>query len=87
MNRSPHKDDFKDTAEGMVFSSAMDVVLAGGKVRRRSWKDRGVYITVVDERLVIFSTEDELFHSLIVSTGDLAGTDWEVVEEVTGTVH
>lgn len=85
MNRSPQVDNLhnfhlEDKARHLNFGSAMNAVANGGKVRRLEWKDENVYISINKETVVIFKTEDSQLHPLIVSLGDITGTDWVVVK-------
>jgi hypothetical protein len=42
-------------------------------------EDEGVYVTIKDEKLMIFRTDDKVLHPLTVSVGDITGTDWVIV--------
>lgn len=88
-HRSPsqenlHNFHLENRVRRLNFGSAMNEVLNGKKVRRLDWKDEGVYLVIKDERLLIFKTDDGSFDTLIVSAGDIAGTDWVVIEEGKG---
>ena len=65
----------------MDFGSAMFEVLKGNKVRRQEWEDEGVYLVLQNEQLMIFKTEDKMLHPLVVTSGDIAGQDWAIIEE------
>lgn len=87
--RSPQIDDCpieNELREGLDFGTAMNEVLNGKKVRRLEWKDEDVYLVMKNEQLMIFGTGDKILHPLIVSAGDIAGMDWEVVDR-DKTVH
>ena len=64
------------TTVGMTFNQAMKVLLYGGSVQRSSWPDPKVVVKFVDEKLKIYGILDNLWHPLIVSIGDVTGTDW-----------
>jgi hypothetical protein len=66
----------------MDFTKAVDRLLDGDKVRRQEWSDDGTYIIIDDEKIKIFTPEDKGLHPLVVSTGDLLGTDWVVVPKM-----
>jgi len=59
-----------------TFSDCIEILLNGGSVRRSSWEDERVRITINNDQLMIWKAEDNRFHPLIVSVGDLEGTDW-----------
>ena len=63
----------------MTFASCLDKLILGERCRRTSWEDRAIYITMKDEKLMIFSTGDKLLHPLTVSAGDIDGKDWVIV--------
>ena len=71
----------------MDFGEAMQEVLKGRHVRRLEWEDRNARLALINEQLMIFEPEDKMFHPLIISSGDLAGTDWVVTEEKTRTIQ
>ncbi len=61
----------------MKFGETMeDLAENGGKARRREWTDQKIYVTFVDEKLMILG-EDNLLHPLIISSGDVLNGDWE----------
>jgi len=66
----------------MSFGDTMKEILNGRQVRRLAWEDKKVRLALVDDKLRIFKTEDSMFHPLIISTGDIAGEDWVVTEEI-----
>jgi hypothetical protein len=81
-NRSPQQDrGYWNDPKPMDFGSALQEALKDRKIRRLDWKDKDVYLAVKDEQLMIFKTDDSMLHPLIVSVGDITGTDWVVVEE------
>jgi hypothetical protein len=73
---TPLKDKFET---GMTFAECLEKLVLGEKCRRLEWEDSEVYITIKDERLMIYRTDDKMLHPLTVSTGDIQGTDWVVV--------
>ena len=64
----------------MDFPSCIDELAKGKKCRRQEWKDERIYITMDNEKLVIYKPGTKKFHPLIVSLGDMSGMDWMVVE-------
>lgn len=71
----------------MDFGAAMKEVLKGKHVRRLEWRDKNVRLAFVDEKLMIYETEDGMFHPLVVSSGDIAGVDWVVTEKMERTIN
>ncbi len=63
----------------MTFGSCLQKLMLGERCRRVAWEDEGVYITIKDEKLMIFRTDDKVLHPLMVSVGDITGTDWVIV--------
>ena len=63
------------------FSGALDALLSDEKVRRIEWPDDGTYLVIADDKIMIFKTEDDMLHPLMVSRGDLLGTDWVVIKK------
>lgn len=59
-----------------TFSECIKVLLDGGSMRRLSWEDKRIHIAINNDQLMIWKTEDNRFHPLILSAGDLEGTDW-----------
>ncbi len=66
----------------MTFVSCLDKLILGERCRRVSWEDKRIYITMKDEKLMIFGTADKLLHPLTVSAGDIDGKDWVVVAKM-----
>ena len=62
----------------MTFPKAIEAVIAGSKVTKLEWKNPEVYI-YLDGDLMI-RKEDDTKHSLILSSGDVLGKDWVIVE-------
>jgi len=78
--QSPQVTEFpKEKSRTMTFSQALMRLMGGSKVRRLEWEDQAIYLVMKDERLMIFKTDDKQLHPLIVSSGDISGTDWVVV--------
>jgi len=63
----------------MTFGACIEKLILGERCRRVSWEDEGVYVAIQDEKVMIFKTDDKKLHPLIVSTGDITGTDWVIV--------
>ncbi len=63
----------------MDFASCLERLLWGDKCRRLGWEDEEVYITIWNEQIMIYKTDDKKIHPMIVSTGDIMATDWVVV--------
>ncbi len=63
----------------MTFASCLDRLMLGERCRKLEWKDTEVYIILQDEKLMIYKTDTKKLHPLVVSTGDIVGTDWVVV--------
>ena len=59
-----------------AFSECIETLLNGGSVRRLSWEDKRVRVAIRNDQLTIWKADDNRFHPLIVSAGDLEGTDW-----------
>ena len=66
---------------GKTFAEIIDCLLDGDKVRRQEWENDGTYLFIQDEKLMIFKPDDKRLHPLIVSTGDLLGLDWIVIDD------
>ena len=73
------KEDFSLCSdEPFNFRVAIRELLSGVNVTKLEWDNVDIYLTMNDEKLMI-KLEDGLLHPLIVSTGDMAGTDWVCV--------
>ena len=68
-----------DMYKSTTFAEIIDDLLDGKKVKRQEWIDDGTYLVIENEKLMIFRPDDQKFHPLIVTTGDLLGTDWIVM--------
>lgn len=72
------------TKPTLTFGECLDQLLLGRKGRRLEWEDKEVYIIIQNEQLMIFRTDDKKLHPLIVSTGDIEGMDWVLIEVIKG---
>ncbi len=72
---------FPPQTDSLEIQGAFDALLQGKKVRRQEWPDDGTYLAIRDEKVMIFTPDDKTFHPLILSTGDLIGTDWVVISQ------
>lgn len=66
----------------MDFGKMTNILTQGKQLKRAIWPNDGTHIALKDEKLVIWKSDDKLYHPLIVSLGDLTGTDWEVFRSV-----
>ena len=80
MNQSPQVEDINKIQVEGSFVFALNEVLKNKKVRRSEWNDKEVYMAIEDDILMIFLTDDNMLHPLKVSTSDILGKDWVVVE-------
>lgn len=62
----------------MTFMVCLEKLLLGERCRGVEWEDEGVYVTIKDEKLMIFRTDDKQLHPLTVSVGDIRGM-WVIV--------
>ena len=62
----------------MTFASCLEKLLLGERCKGVAWEDEGVYITIKDEKVMIFRTDDKQLHPLTVSVGDITGM-WVIV--------
>ncbi len=65
----------------LSFPEVIIDVTGGRKATRLEWRDADTYIFIKDDILQLRKSQDdpEVTHSLIVSMGDLVGTDWILV--------
>ena len=68
----------------LSFLDALEAVQAGERITRLSWNDPATHVLMADGLLKI--RKGDVLHALLVSDGDMAGTDWVVVE-ARGTKH
>jgi hypothetical protein len=59
----------------MDFPEAMRVVSKGAKVTKLEWGDPTIYVMLHDSHLSLHKSDGRFF-DLIVSAGDMLGTDW-----------
>ena len=74
---SPMPSPKKDVPVGMDFSEAINKILADKRVTRLEWNDKNIYCFLKAEVLHIRTDKE---HQWMISSGDLMGTDWVVVE-------
>jgi hypothetical protein len=60
------------------FPNAIREVLLGKKITKLEWNDPEFYILLQDGYLRIHKPDNK-FYDLIVSDGDMNGTDWVVI--------
>jgi len=74
----------KMVSKMMNFGEALEEVVKGKHVTKMEWKRPSEYILLKDGFLSIYRTGEKSgeFHRLMVSHGDLIGTDWQIIEEV-----
>jgi len=70
-----------DSSFTMNFSSALEHLMNGKKVRQLKWEDEEIYIVMHDDLLMIYKTDDNKVHPLILSAEDITANDWVVVGE------
>ena len=75
---TPAKTPTESKPGNMTFPEAMSAVLAGAKVTKLEWGNDKIYL-FLDGTLNIMK-EDGTVNTLIVSDGDMLGTDWVVVD-------
>lgn len=63
----------------MTFAESLEELLKGNKIKREDWEDDGTHLMMVDNVIHIMLPEDRKYHPLKVSSGDIMGTDWEVL--------
>lgn len=69
----------------MDFMAALKVVIDGGRVTRLEWDNQGTYMFLWGGFLSIH--QDGKTSRLLVSDGDLLGTDWVKVSGITVMVN
>ena len=60
------------------FPEALRAVTAGHRITKAEWGDDEYYGVLRDGLLILHKPDG--FHTWIVSEGDLAGTDWIILE-------
>jgi len=80
-NQSPLPQEIQhDKKEELFdFSTAMKQVAEGKKISRKEWNNVNIYGRIKDEKLMLHK-EDNIDYAWIVSTGDLTGRDWFVIQ-------
>ena len=78
-SHSPVPAPIKIKEKSMDFTSIIHELVDGKNVRRLEWEDKDIFLTIEDEKLMIFLTNDKKLHPLIVSLGDIVGEDLVVV--------
>ena len=73
MSQSPQV----DKSAKMTFPEAVKAIIDGKKVTKLEWENEEVYL-FLDNYLRIMKT-DGTKHVLLVSEGDILGTDWVIV--------
>jgi len=63
----------------MDFPDAIREITNGKLLTRKEWNNPNICILLKDNKLKIILA-DRTFHDLIVSDGDMLGTDWVIVE-------
>lgn len=69
----------KIVSKQMDFPRAMRSVMGGKSVTKLEWGKPEIHVCMFDNKLVIYK-EDGQYHPLIVTSGDLFGKDWVIVE-------
>jgi hypothetical protein len=64
----------------MDFPSAMRALINGALVTRLEWKNDD-YCLLQNGWLRIFTSSDEKFHDWLVSEGDMAVSDWVIIQK------
>jgi hypothetical protein len=77
VSKTPTKAVIKEGV--MDFPDALRKVIDGKKITKLEWNDPKIYLFLDGGRLRMMK-ENTLF-DLIVSDGDLLGTDWVIVED------
>lgn len=71
----------KDTIQYLTFFAAMIAVSKGKAVRRLEWTNPESRTRLVDDILSIYTSGDNKYHPLYITTADMLGEDWVVVEQ------
>lgn len=61
----------------MSFPAALQCVIDGMAITKREWNDEQFFVELRDMKLMIHKP-DGLYYPLIVSDGDMRGTDWVI---------
>lgn len=68
----------KENSELFDFFIAMKRVAEGKKISRKEWENPRIYGIMNKETLLLHKEGED--YSWVISAGDLAGTDWFIVE-------
>jgi hypothetical protein len=65
----------------MDFGSCLMLLtlIPPARARRQEWPEDNTYITIQNEKLMLFDIKDNRLHPLFVSVGDIVGKDWILV--------
>jgi hypothetical protein len=72
---SPTPVRLERTERTLTFPEAMQVIIKGGKVSKKEWGNAGIYLLLADGLLKINKSDGSTV-PLLVSDGDILGTDW-----------
>ena len=76
--------NIKISEQPRTFSWALKMLLEGYSVKRSAWDKTNTapespYLTIIDDKLMIWKPEDQLLHPLTVHTSDIHATDWVII--------
>jgi hypothetical protein len=60
------------------FYQAIRRTATGLKVRRLEWQDENVYAAMIDEKIMIYNSEDKKMHPWTINLGDIGSMDWVI---------
>ena len=63
----------------MSFPDAIRYVTDGLRITKLEWGNENIWVELKDGHLKIHK-EDNIYHDLIVSDGDLVGLDWTILQ-------
>ena len=66
----------------MIFAEAVEAMLDGDKIARRSWKDNRMFCSLRNSFLEIHKSDG--WHSWAINDGDLKGKDWITINKKEG---
>lgn len=84
-NKTPDKDLLnKIDRREMSFPEAIQKLMDGEKITRKSWGDEGFYGFLKDSLVVLHKAgqEEKTVYTWIINDGDLFATDWVVVNSL-----
>ena len=61
------------------FSAAIERIAEGKKVSKKEWNDTSTYAYIKEDKLMLHK-KDGIDYAWFITTGDLAGVDWIIVE-------